>query len=418
LVVGGGPAGMSAALSLGDQGLRVFLVEKSPRLGGNALNVRKTLAGQDVRAELQNMIDRVQNHDRIQVLTSALIVDHAGMPGRYKTGIQFGPQMAYRQIEHGGAVLATGALAHRPSEYLLDQHDAVLTQLDLDSVLEDDPDRIKKLNQVVMIQCVGSRVPENPNCSRLCCGTAIKNALRIKEINPDARVFILNRDIRTYGFSEDYYRAAREKGVIFVHYTLDSKPGVEAEGDRVTVRFTDPILGREIQVGADMLALSTGFVADEEDTEDLAMIFHLPRTDDGYFLEEHVKLRPVDLALPGFTVAGTAHSPKDIKESIGQGLAAAGRVKAILAKDEINLGASKARVEAQKCAACLICVRACPFDVPYINADGYSEIDPAKCHGCGICAAACPAKAIELLQYEDDQILAKVFGLLEGVVNV
>jgi heterodisulfide reductase subunit A len=169
-------------------------------------------------------------------------------------------------------------------------------------------------------------------------------------------------------------------------------------------------------VSADCLALSTGFVADEEATEDLGMIFRLPRTSDGYFLEDHVKLRPVDLPIPGFFVAGTAHAPKSISESIAQAQAASGRALTLLSKDEINLGAAVARVDSKKCAACLICVRACPFDVPFINADGYSEIDPAKCHGCGVCAADCPAKAIQVMQYEDDQITAKLDGLLEGLL--
>ena len=190
---------------------------------------------------------------------------------------------------------------------------------------------------------------------------------------------------------------------------------VEARDEKVEIKFYEPILGRRISILADCLALSTGFVADDEATEDLSMIFHLNRTGDGYFLEDHVKLRPVDLPAPGFFVAGTAHSPMSISESIAQAQAAAGRAQTLLAQDVINLGASVARVTGELCAACLICVRICPFDVPFINADGYSEIDPAKCHGCGLCAAECPANAIQLMQYEDDQIMAKVDGLFEGM---
>jgi heterodisulfide reductase subunit A len=416
LVVGGGVAGMTSALNLANEGFRVFLVERSNALGGLARKVRTTLEGEDVGVFLNDLVEKTQNHDRIQVILNAIVVDHSGMPGAFKTGIQVAPTMAYRQLDHGVTILATGALANRPKEYLLDEHPAVATQLDLDGILADDPGKAKDWNRIVMIQCVGSRTPENPNCSRLCCQAAIKNALRILDQNPDAKIFILNRDMRTYGFQEDYYRKARERGVIFVHYDTDAKPRVEADGDKVAVTFTDPILGRDINVSVDCLALSTGMVADDESTEDLATIFHLPRTSDGYFLEDHVKLRPLDLPVPGFLVAGTAHSPKSIRESVGQGLAAAGRAKAMLARDEINLGAAVARVESEKCAACLICVRACPYDVPFINADGYSEIDPAKCHGCGICAAECPAKAIQLMQFEDDQILGKLDALLEGVL--
>jgi heterodisulfide reductase subunit A len=227
---------------------------------------------------------------------------------------------------------------------------------------------------------------------------------------------VLYRDMRTPGFEEDYYRQAREQGVIFIPYNMDDKPVVEPNGGSVTVGFTDPILGTEVKVPADCLALSTGMMADEESSEDLGMIFHLPRTPDGYFLEDHVKLRPIDLPIPGFFVAGTAHAPKTIRESIAQAHAAAGRAQTFLARDSINLGAAVAQVNGELCAACLICVRACPFGVPFINAEGYSEIDPAKCHGCGVCASECPAKAIQLRQYEDDHIMAKLDGLLEGIM--
>jgi heterodisulfide reductase subunit A2 len=414
LVVGGGVTGMNAALSLAGKGYKVHLVERSGALGGVAGGIRKTLGGEDVQAYMSNLAERVKAHANIQVILNAVIVDHSGMPGMFRTGIQFGPRLAYRQITHGAAILATGAPPRRPKAYLLDEHRAVLTQLDLDGLIEDRPGDVGAWRNVVMIQCVGSRCEDNPNCSRVCCQSAVKNALRILDVNPGARVFVLHREMRTYGFQEDAYRRARERGVIFVHYETDDEPLVESAGDRVSVLFTDPVLGRKIRVEADCLALSTGFMADDEATEDLAAIFHLNRTTDGYFLEDHIKLRPVDLSAPGFFVAGTAHSPKSISESIAQAQAAAGRAQTLLARDVINLGASVARVQGEKCAACLICVRICPFDVPFINADGYSEIDPAKCHGCGLCAAECPAGAIQLMQYEDDQILAKVYGLLEG----
>ncbi len=416
LVVGGGVAGMTAALRLADQGYQVFLAERRSMLGGIANLVRKTLEGDDVQAFVRDLIDRTLAHENIQVITSAFIVDHSGMPGMFKTGIQVGPQMFYRQISHGVTIMATGALPNRPSAYLLGEHDAVMTQLEADALIEEDPDRVAAWENVVMIQCVGSRIPENPNCSRICCQAAVKNALRIKELNSEARVIVLYRDMRTYGFQEDYYRKAREKGVIFARYETDALPQTEAADDRVQVTFTDPILGRTLSVEADALLLSTGFVSDDESTEDLAAIFKLPRTSDGYFLEDHIKLRPVDLPAPGFFVAGTAHAPKSIKESLSQAEAAAGRALTLLARESINLGAAVARVDGSKCAACLICVRVCPYGVPFINADGYSEIDPAKCHGCGICASECPAKAIDLMCFEDDQILAKLNGLLERMV--
>ncbi|MBW1607739.1 MAG: CoB--CoM heterodisulfide reductase iron-sulfur subunit A family protein [Deltaproteobacteria bacterium] len=415
LVVGGGVTGMNAALSMADIGFKVYLAERFGELGGVAKKIHKTIEGDDVQGYMTDLIDRTTQHDRIEVITSAFIVDHTGMPGMFKTGFQVAPQMFYRQITHGVTILATGALPNQPKEYLLGEHEKVFTQLDMDAVLEDHPDKIKDVANVVMIQCVGSRCPENPNCSRVCCQSAVKNALRILELNPTARIFVLYQDMRTYGFYEDYYKKAREKGVVFVQYEANEPPEVQAVDEQLEVTFNDTILNRKVSVYADCLCLSTGFIADEESTEDLGRIFHIPKTIDNYFLEDHIKLRPIDLPVPGFFVAGTAHAPKTIRECIAQAQAAASRAHCLLAKDTLNLGAAIARVEKEKCAACLICVRACPFNIPFINADGYSEIDQAQCHGCGICAAECPAKAIQLMQYEDDQIMAKLTGLLERV---
>lgn len=415
LVIGGGVAGMNAALEMADKGFKVVLAERNGRLGGLAAVIRRNLEGDDVQAYVRQLVEKANTHENIEVITNAILVDHSGMPGKFITGFQIGPRMYYRQIEHGATVLATGALAHRPNQYLLDRHKAVLTQLDLDSLLEDPAAKVNDWESVVMIQCVGSRTEGNPNCSRICCQAAVKNALRLLDINPELRIFVLYRDMRTYGFMEDAYTEARRRGVIFVRYTIDAPPEVEAAGDQVTVRFNDPVLGRTVEVTADRLALSTGFLADDETTEDLSTIFHLNRTMDGYYLEEHVKLKPVDMSVPGFFMAGTAHSPRNIRESITQAQAVAGRVQALLAQDTINLGATVARVDADKCATCLACVRACPYGVPFINEDRYSEIDPAKCHGCGICAAECPAKAIQLSRFEDQPILAKLEGLLERI---
>ncbi len=414
LVVGGGVAGMTASLNLADRGYRVHLIERSGQLGGVSRSIRKTLEGEDVRAYLDELINRTEKHENIRVTKRAIVVDHSGIAGMFKTGIQVGPQMFYRQIDHGITILTTGALPNRPGEYMLGRHPAVTTQLELDAMIEDDPSKVKAWRDVVMIQCVGSRTPENPNCSRVCCQSAIKNALRISSLNPEARIYILYRDMRTPGFEEDFYRKAREQGVIFVRYDPEGKPRVEADGEKAAVFFNDLVMGREIEVSADCLVLSTGFSADEESTEDLGMIFRLPRTFDGYFLENHIKLGPVDLPSRGFFVAGTAHAPKTIRDSIAQALAVAGRAQTFLSRNAINLGAQVAQVDAEKCAACLICVRACPFNVPHIIED-HSEIDPAKCHGCGICASECPAMAIQLMQYEDDHLLAKVDGLFERI---
>jgi heterodisulfide reductase subunit A-like polyferredoxin len=270
------------------------------------------------------------------------------------------------------------------------------------------------LNEVVMIQCVGSRNEENPNCSRICCQSAIKNALHIKGDNPDANVYVLYRDIRTYGLLEDYYTEARSKGVLFFRYAPERPPEVVPGEAGVAVTFEDPILGRRLKVNADLLTLSAGMVA--EDTEELGSIMKLARNAEGYFMEAHVKLRPVEMATEGVFVCGTAHSPKLLSETIAQAYAAASRATTFLSQSEMTLSAVVAQVEADKCASCLVCVRSCPYGVPRINAEGVSEIDPALCHGCGICAGECPAKAIELNWYEDDQLLCKVEALLEGVL--
>ena len=364
---------------------------------------------------LKRLSSKPRNHDNIEVITGAIIVDHSGMPGMFSTGMQVGRQMFYRQIEHGVTILATGAKPHRPDLFMLGECDRVKTQLEVQELIADSPELVDSWENVVMIQCVGSRTEDNPNCSRICCQTAVKNALSIVDRNPQARVFVLYRDMRTYGFQEEYYQKAREKGVIFVRYHQQNPPRINAVDTKVEVSFTDIILGKEITVSADCLCLSTGLIADQDSNEELAMVFKLPRTIDGYFLEDHVKLRPVDLPVPGFFVAGTAHAPKTISESLVQARAVASRAQSMLVKDYISLGAATAKVDSTRCASCLICVRACPFDVPFINAEGYSEIDPAKCHGCGICASECPAKAIGLMQFEDDQILSKLEQLFEKV---
>jgi heterodisulfide reductase subunit A-like polyferredoxin len=320
--------------------------------------------------------------------------------------------MYERKIDHGVVVLATGATEYRPKEFLYGQDQRVVTQVELSTRLKEKG--AQDLNRVVMIQCVGSRNGENPNCSRICCQSAIKNALHIKKLQPDAQVFILYRDIRTYGLLEDYYTEARKQGVLFCRFDPEDPPTVESSEAGVMVTFKDHVLNSDLRVSADLLVLSAGMVA--EDTEELASIVKLARTAEGYFMEAHVKLRPVDMATEGVFVCGTAHSPKLLSESISQALAAASRATTFLSQTDLTLSAVTAQVNADLCASCLICVRSCPYHVPRINEDGVSEIDVALCHGCGVCAAECPAKAIELNWYEDVQILSKVDALLEGVM--
>jgi heterodisulfide reductase subunit A-like polyferredoxin len=287
-----------------------------------------------------------------------------------------------------------------------------MTQIELDRRLKERG--AKDLKQVVMVQCVGSRNEEFPNCSRVCCQTAVKNALHIKDLNPDTNVYILYRDIRTYGLLEDYYREARQRGVLFLRFHQEEPPQAESTEDGLTITFRDHDLHRNIAIPADILVLSAGMRA--EDTEELASILKLARNEDRYFMEAHVKLRPVDMDSEGIFVCGTAHSPKLISESISQAMAAVSRAATFLSQTEITLSVVTAKVDQERCASCLICVMSCPYDVPRINEDGVSQIDEALCRGCGICAAECPAKAIELNWYEDEQVLCKVDALLEGVL--
>jgi len=403
---------MNAALGLADQGYEVILTEKEAELGGLANKLSATIEGANVGDYLKELIPRVENHAQIQVLTNTLLVGFSGYKGNFTTEVLVGPGMYERKIDHGVIILATGAHEYEPKEFLHGEDSRVMTQLELVQRMEKTD--FGDVKQVVMIQCVGSRNEENPNCSRVCCQTAIKNALHIKEENPDTEVYILYRDIRTYGLLEEYYTEARRRGVLFFRFAADNPPVVAASEDGVDVTFEDHILKRPLTVSTDLLVLSAGMRP--EDTEELSSIVKAARTPEGYFMEAHVKLRPVDMATEGIFVCGTAHSPKLISETIAQAYAAAARAITFLAQDHLTLSAVTATVEADKCASCLICVRSCPFNVPKINDEGVSEIDAALCHGCGICTAECPAKAIQLNWYEDDQILCKVEALLEGVL--
>ncbi|MCX8118916.1 MAG: CoB--CoM heterodisulfide reductase iron-sulfur subunit A family protein [Desulfobacterota bacterium] len=410
LVIGGGVSGMTAALKLAEQGYEVFLIEKEAALGGNLRHLHYTLEGEDVQAFLHQLIGRVMNHPSIHVITNALIVDFSGSKGNFSTGIMVAPTMYYRKIEHGIAILATGAEEWKPTEYLYGEDPRVLTQLDLENRIVTDPEEVARAQQIVMIQCVGSRNAERPYCSRTCCATAVKNALKLKTLNPEAKITILYRDMRTYGLMESYYAKAREAGVLFIRYELEKRPVVSKKGEALSVTLLDPILNEEIELRPDLLVLSSATVPREN--EELATMLKVPRTADGFFLEAHMKLRPVDFATDGLYLAGAAHGPKLIHESIAQASAAVSRACTILSKEKMFVGGVVAVVEGERCAACLTCVRVCPYGVPVINLRGEAEIDLAKCKGCGSCVAECPARAIELLHFRDRQLWAKSQALL------
>jgi homotetrameric NADPH-dependent glutamate synthase len=413
LVIGGGQAGMAAALRLAEQGYEVTLVEKEAELGGNLRNIYYTIQGDDVQKYLSNLIERVEAEPRITVIRNAVIDGYEGYKGNFVTSLLVGPTMRAMKIEHGITIVATGGEESKPTEYLYGENERVLTQKEFEKRIALDESSLKSLNEFVMIQCVGSRDDQRPYCSRICCSVAIKNALKIKEINPDARVYILYRDIRTYGLLEEYYTKARERGVIFIRYDLDRKPEVTAEGESLSVVVYDPVLKLRVRLDPDLLILSSAIVPQEN--EELSTLLKINRTRDNFYLEAHMKLRPVDSATEGIFFCGMAHLPKLIEETVSQSAAAAARAITILSKEKLQAEGVVATVIPELCAACLTCVRTCPFGVPFINEEGVAEINPALCQGCGCCASECPGKAIELQNYRDTQIIAKCEGLMKRV---
>jgi heterodisulfide reductase subunit A len=406
LVIGGGVAGLNAALNLGDQGFETIVLEKDAQLGGNARNIHHTIEGMEVAAYLDGLIDKVKSHDNIQVLTEALVVGYKGYKGNFTTEVLVGPGMYARKIDHGITVVATGAHEYVPKEFLYGQHHRIMTQLELGHFLQEKPGEAAAWKRIAMIQCVGSRNEENPNCSRICCQGAVKSALQLKKINPETEVLILYRDMRTYGLLEDYYLEARTQGVHFVRFDLERLPEVKNDNGALSITFVDHVLDLPVTQPVDAVILSAGVRAN--DTEELASLLKVPRNAAGFFIEAHPKLRPVDFASEGIFLCGMAHSPKLISESIAQAQAAASRAGAFLADTHQTISGVTAHVDPDRCAACLVCVRTCPYGVPQINRENVSEINEAMCQGCGTCASECPAMVIQLSHYEDDQLSAKI----------
>jgi len=410
LVVGGGVAGMTAALSIANQGFDVHLVEKSDTLGGNLSKVKTTVEGYKPPELLKQLESQITSSEKIMVYKDSTVQHCKGFVGNFKSVINNNSNEI--EIEHGAAIIAIGAHESKQDEYLYGKNKKVHTQLELEELLEKDPDFAKSLNEVVMIQCVGSREPGNMMCSRVCCTEAIKNAIAIKKANPKARIAILYRDVRTYGFKEQYYNKARELGVLFFRYDLDGKAVVSqsSSGD-LDVSVHDLNSGLDLKFNPDALVLTTAIIPSEENDK-VGTAFKVPLTLECFFLEAHMKLKPVDFASEGIFLCGACHSPKFIDESVAQAQATAARAMRILSADVMEISGVVSVVDPDKCAACLTCVRTCPYDVPVINEDGVAEIETAMCHGCGICTSECPAKAIQLMHYKDAQVIAKTRALL------
>jgi len=413
LIIGGGIAGMTAALSLADQGFPVHIIEKDNELGGLVRNVYRTLEGLDVQEFLKDRVEAVKEHPGITVHTGVEVKKTDGFVGNFKTILTDGTP-----IEHGAVILATGGIEYQPTEYLYGQSANVITQRQLEKRIAEG-EKPGAGERYIMIQCVGSREEPNQYCSRVCCQDAVRNAIAIKETNPEAEVMIIYRDVRTYGLREDYYKKARDLGVIFTRYDVDRKPQVEQSGNKVNVRTWDYMLNKELTLDADWLVLSTG-LRPHPTTDQVGAMYKVTRNPDGYFLEAHVKLRPVDFPSEGLFVAGLGHAPKNIDETVTQALAASGRAGVILSHKKLAVSGIIAKHKRELCMSCLSCLRVCPFGSPYIAEDGKISHNEVKCMGCGICAGICPAKAFQVNNFRDDQILAMIDAAVEsepGVVN-
>jgi heterodisulfide reductase subunit A-like polyferredoxin len=414
MVVGGGAAGMGAALSFAAQGFPVYLVEREAELGGNLRHLHRAGTGEDLSAALRDLVARVDAEPLIMVFRQSEVVEFGGHAGHFKTVVR-GPGGARTELEHAVIVVATGLReTSKPTAqgtYLYGEDPRVISTLELDRRLRDDPHALSGAERVVYIQCAGTRTDEHSYCSRTCCTETVKNALEIRKRFPHVKQLIVNRDVRTYGFNEALYRQAREQGVLFTRYEPESRPVVRrTAAGGLEVSVFDPAAEAELVVPADFVVLALGMEA-HEDAAGLATLLKVPTSQEGFFLETHIKLGPMDFPSSGLYLCGLCHSPKFLDESLYQARGAVARACTVLAQDHLWVGGVVAVVDPDRCAACLTCVRACAYSVPVINRDGVAEINQVQCHGCGTCAAECPGKAISLQNYTDEQLQAKVASM-------
>ncbi len=417
LVVGGGIAGMNCALSIANQGHEVYLIEKENELGGMARRIHTTLEGLDVQAYLRELIREIYEHPLIHVSTGATVMEAGGYAGNFITKVKSDGKV--REIRHGATVIATGGEEYKPTEYLYGKDERVMTNLELEERIAQKDEKVTKCQSLVMIQCVGSRNEIRNYCSRICCTESIKNALRLKELNPKMDIYILFRDIRTYGFNEDYYRDAAEKEVKFIRYDPQDPPQVEKveEGGQTLLRVTvtDQLLGQRLEIDADFVSLATGVIPPEGNKE-VSQLFKALMEEDGFFKEAHVKLRPVDFGEEGIYLCGMAHYPKHITEAISQAHGAAGRVLTLLSHDTVVRSGVVCVVDEKRCMGCGACVEACAYSALslYETRQGKKvSINPALCKGDGLCNAICPTGAIQLKHYTDKQLIAQMDASVE-----
>ncbi|MBV1716899.1 MAG: FAD-dependent oxidoreductase [Desulfarculus sp.] len=412
LVVGGGLAGMTSALSMANQGHEVHLVEKENDLGGMARRLHYTLDGLDVQEYLDRLVRQVYRHPAIHVYTNAEIVEATGYVGNFVTKLTSdrGPS----EIKHGATIVAVGVDVYKPTEYLYGQDERVLTHLELEERISSGDEAVTGAQTLVMIQCVGCRNTDRNYCSRVCCSESIKNALKLKEINPEMDVYILFRDIRTYGMLEDYYREASAEDVKFIRYEPENPPQVEAteeEGRPVLqVSLMDYVLGMELAIGADIVTLAAAVIP-REDNKDISQLFKVSLGPDDFFKEAHVKLRPVDFATDGVYLCGTAHYPKHIPEAINQAYGAAGRALTLLSNDIVTVSGSVCEVDEARCMGCEACGRACSYGAIEFRKTKQGKkavVNPVLCKGDGLCNAKCPTGAIYLKHFTDEELLSQI----------
>ncbi len=422
LVVGGGLAGMTSALGLANQGFEVHLVEKNADLGGLARRIHHTLDGLDVQAYLDDLIGQVYRHPLVQVSHAATIKEVTGYVGNFKTTVETEGQV--KTIEHGAAILATGVAEYTPTEYLYGEDDRVITQLELEERIAGGDEGLEGVESLVMIQCVGCRQEDRDYCSRVCCGEALKNALKLKEHSPGMDIYILYRDMRSYGFKEDCYREAADRDVHFVLWEPDSPPEAAAaknENDKPVVRITtaDPILGQTLELDADLLVLSAAAIP-STGSQDAARLFKIALNPDGFFQEAHVKLRPVDFAAEGIFLCGAVHYPKYISEAITQAYGAAGRAATLLSQDTVRASGSVCEVCEDDCVSCGACISVCTYDAIEFRETPKGKkawVNPVLCKGDGVCNAKCPTSAILLKHYTDQELNCQIDAAFPDLVK-